>query len=148
MPGPSLFSRRGLSIALLGLVFGFGGSTSIGVADDEGGACAPNICGRWSCGSWHSHCTSHHGKLRATICRGCNGNYECTFSGTFFGMIPFRYTTTLYVTGYGDGVVYFRASRNLPLFGGSFTMCGQATACKFTANYSSGKDRGVFTMSR
>jgi hypothetical protein len=148
MPGPNLLIRRGLFVGLLCVAAGVvGPAASLGTADD-GGACGPNLCGRWTCGSWHSHCNSHHGKLRATISRTCNGNYECTFSGTFFGFVPFRYTATLIVTGCGDGVVYFRSSRNLPLFGGTFSMCGSATACKFTANYTSPKDRGVFTMSR
>jgi hypothetical protein len=117
-------------------------------ADDAAPSSCVDITGCWNCGCWRSFCNSHHGKLRAVITRCDDCHYKCTFSGTFFGVIPFRYTATLTVTGHGDGVVYFRSSRNIPLFGGQFSMCGSATSCKFTANYTSPKDRGVFTLSR
>jgi hypothetical protein len=111
-------------------------------------SCGPDISGCWNCGSWLSCCTGHKGTLRAVIRRCDSSHYECTFSGTFFKVIPFRYTVTLHVTGVGDGIVYFRASRKIPLFGGSFSCTGYATACKFHANYCSPKDRGTFDMSR
>lgn len=107
----------------------------------------PDLSGCWNCGYWKSHCNTHHGNLRAVFCK-CGCNYEVTWSGTFFKVIPFRYTQTLYVTGCKDGTVFFRASRNLPMFGGTFCMNGSATACKFTAHYTSPKDRGVFVLSR
>ncbi len=121
------------------------------VADSAAPEAAPVLCvdisGCWDCGYWKSFCNSHHGTLRATISR-CGANYSVTFSGTFLKVVPFRYTQVLTVTGYGDGVVYFRASRNIPMFGGQFCMTGSATACKFTAHYTSKKDRGVFVLSR
>lgn len=117
-------------------------------ATTQAAECGPDISGCWNCGSWHSCCTGHKGNLRAVIRRCDASHYECTFSGTFFKVIPFRYTVTLQVTRVEAGVVYFRASRNIPLFGGSFNCSGYATACKFHANYCSPKDRGTFTMSR
>jgi hypothetical protein len=148
-----IVSRRRVVAGLLGCAALVCGPASTGIADtevmpDAPVVQAPNICGSWDCGSWRSFCNSHHGKLRATISRCDACHYKCTFSGTFFGIIPFRYTATLTVTGYGDGVVYFRSSRNMPMFGGQFSMCGQATSCRFTANYRSPKDKGVFSMTR
>jgi len=139
-------SRRGALVGLLGLSAGIVPTKLF--AEGPCVSCGVDITGRWDCGYWKSHCNSHHGKLRADISRCADGNYRCTFSGTFFQVIPFRYTATLIVTGHGDGSVHFRASRNMPMFGGMFTMCGHATACRFTANYSSKKDRGVFVLSR
>jgi hypothetical protein len=123
-------------------------STEANIAADEPVvAVRPNILGCWDCGSWLSCCTGHKGTLRATIC-SCGGNYECTFSGTFMKVIPFRYKATLITTGVGNGIVYFRASRQIPMFGGSFNMTGWATATKLHANYTSPKDRGTFDLSR
>lgn len=117
------------------------------IADEPAPQVRPNILGCWNYGSWLSCCTGHKGTLRATIC-ACGGNYECTFSGTFMKVIPFRYKATLQTTAVGNGIVYFRASRQIPMFGGSFNMSGWATATKFHATYTSPKDRGSFDMSR
>jgi hypothetical protein len=141
-----LLSRRKILAALLGLVLVLG-PASVGTADAPGCNCV-DLSGVWNCGYWKSFCSTHHGKLRARFvkCDACH--YQVTFSGTFFMIIPFRYTVTMNVTGYGNGVVYLSASRNLPMFGGSFTMCGSASQCRFQANYTSKKDRGVFVLSR
>jgi len=148
-------SRR----VMLGRLFGTGlvvagfGTTSLLAAEaniaaeEPAVAVRPNILGCWNCGSWLSCCTGHKGTLRATIC-ACGGNYECTFSGTFMKVIPFRYKATLQTTAIGNGIVYFRASRQIPMFGGSFNMSGWATATKFHATYTSPKDRGTFDLSR
>lgn len=147
MRAGALVSRRVFWASMVSCAAAVVAPQSLGADDAAPPACV-DITGCWNCGSWRSFCNSHHGKLRATITQCDSCHYKCTFSGTFFGVIPFRYTATLTVTGRGDGVVYFRSSRNLPLFGGQFSMCGSATACKFTANYTSPKDRGVFTLSR
>lgn len=149
IPGLQLSRRR-----MLARVFG-AGLTAVGLsaasafaADDAPVvAVRPNITGCWDCGSWVSCCTGHKGTLRGNI-SCCGGNYECTFSGTFMKLIPFRYTVTLQTTGVGNGIVYFRASKKIPLFGGSFNCTGWATANKFHANYTSPKDRGTFDMNR
>ncbi|MBL8825833.1 MAG: hypothetical protein JNM18_02530 [Planctomycetaceae bacterium] len=142
----SRWSRRGLCHAMLALVMLVAQPVGKSVADSPC-PCGADITGCWECGSWRSYCTGHHGKLRARIVR-CGCEYECHFSGTFFKFIAFRYSVTLQTTGVGDGVVYFRASKNIPFFGGSFDTCGHATNCKFVANYTSKKDRGLFEMSR
>lgn len=143
--GRTRFSRR-LALAALTLTVICLQPTSPAPADTPV-CCAPDISGCWDCGSWRSCCTGHHGKLRAKIVP-CGCNYECHFSGTFFKFIAFRYTVTLERCGVGDGVVYFRATKNIPFFGGAFNCCGYATQCKFHADYTSKKDRGVFEMSR
>lgn len=147
----AMLSRMfGVGAAVAGLSFGglvLGGATTALGADEPVVQSRPNICGCWDCGSWLSCCTGHKGSLRANI-SCCGGNYECTFSGTFMKLIPFRYTVTLQTAAVGNGIVYFRASRQIPLFGGSFNCSGWATATKFHANYTSPKDRGSFDMSR
>ncbi len=115
-------------------------------ADSEINSCVC-LSGNWS-GCWRSHCTGHNGRLRAHITRCDACHYECRFTGTFFKVFPFCYKVTLTVTGQQDGVVYFSASKPIPLFGGNFTCCGHATCCEFKATYRSKKDQGVFTMTR
>ena len=111
-------------------------------------ACCPNLAGEWTRGSWTSATNGHTGKLRAKITRCGPNRYDCTFCGTFWKVVPFRYTVPLHVTGCADGRIYFRASKKLPLCGGTFTCSGSATACSFRANFSSQSDHGVFTMTR
>lgn len=111
-------------------------------------SCCPDLSGNWDCGSWQSSGSGHSGKLRATLTRSGRDAYRCTFCGSFFKVVPFRYTVTLHVTGCRDGRVFFRASRNLPVFGGTFTCSGSATGRSFRATYTSPKDRGTFVLSR
>lgn len=87
--------------------------------------------------------------MRARFCRLCNGNYEVTFCGRFCKLIPFRYKTTLNVTGYTDGVVYMSGSHNLgPVFG-TFTYNAWANDCQFVSSYTAGsKDQGQFSLSK
>jgi hypothetical protein len=147
MTRSAVVCRRLFLAALMGSLATFGDSAVTGPAEARANDCV-DLSGCWNCGYWKSFCNTHHGKLRARFvkCDACH--YRVTFSGTFFAVIPFRYTVTMNVTGHGDGVVYLSASRNIPLFGGSFTMCGSASNCRFTANYTSKKDRGVFVLSR
>jgi hypothetical protein len=77
-----------------------------------------------------------------------DGNYQVTFVGKFCLLIPFRYTTTMTVTGQKDGVVYLAGSQNLgPLFG-TFTYSAWANDCQFVSSYCSRKDQGQFTLTR
>ncbi|HEX6985031.1 MAG TPA: hypothetical protein VF170_06620 [Planctomycetaceae bacterium] len=111
-------------------------------------AACPDLSGDWDSGSWTSATTGHTGKLRATLTRCGANRYRCTFCGTFWKVVPFRYTVPLHVTGCRDGVVYFRASKTLPLCGGTFTCSGCATSRTLRANFSAQDDRGTFVMSR
>lgn len=86
--------------------------------------------------------------MRASFCRLCDGNYEVTFTGRFCKLIPFRYKTTLTVTGHSDGVVYLSGNQNLgPLFG-TFSYNAWANDCQFVSGYCSKKDQGQFVLSR
>ena len=137
-------SRRAI---LAGLVVLALGGIPANTARAEG-VCGPNITGCWNCGSWLSCCTGHKGTLRAVITQCDASHFRCTFSGTFMKVVPFRYTVTLTVTRVEADKIYFTASRNIPLFGGSFSTNGYATANRFHANYTTPKDRGTFDMSR
>ena len=108
----------------------------------------PDLTGDW-CGSWQSCVNGHNGPMRASFCRLCNGNYKVTFTGRFCKLIPFRYTTTLNVTGYADGVIYLSGSQNLgPIFG-TFTYNAWANDRQFASGYNAGsKDQGQFNLSR
>ena len=107
-----------------------------------------DLSGTWDCGSWTSGTSGHSGRLRARITRQGPNCYRCVFCGTFLKIVPFRYPVTLQVTGSDGSRVYFRASRTLPLFGGTFTCTGSATQCSFAANYTSPQDSGTFRLSR
>lgn len=107
----------------------------------------PDLSGDW-CGSWVSCTNGHKGPMKASFCRLCDGNYEVTFAGRFCKLIPFRYKTTLTVTGHSDGVVYLQGSQNLgPLFG-TFSYNAWANDCQFASGYGSKKDQGQFSLSR
>lgn len=107
----------------------------------------PDLTGNW-CGDWSSCTNGHKGPMRASFCKRCDGNYDVTFVGRFALLIPFKYTTTLTVTGYGDGVVYLTGCHHLgPLFG-TFTFNGWANDREFVANYCSKKDQGQFHLFR
>jgi hypothetical protein len=87
--------------------------------------------------------------MRASFCRPCNGNYQVTFTGRFCKLIPFRYTTTLNVTGYADGVVYLSGSHKLGPILGTFSYNAWANDRQFSSGYNAGsKDQGTFTLSR
>ena len=115
------------------------------LADSSG--CCIDLSGRWTCGSWRSFCTGHHGKLKGVLDRTCCGDYDARFTGTFFKIVPFLYRVTLNVVGCNDGIVYFRGSKRLPLLG-TFCYDGHASCCSFQFLYTTKKDRGVFQMSR
>lgn len=86
--------------------------------------------------------------MRATFCRRCDGHYDVTFAGRFCLLIPFRYTTTLHVTGHKDGVVYLQGSQHLgPIFG-TFSYNAWSNGCQFASGYCSKKDQGQFVLSR
>ena len=107
-----------------------------------------DLSGNW-CGSWQSCVNGHKGPMRASFCRLCDGNYKVTFVGRFCKVIPFRYTTTLNVTGYADGVgVYLSGSQSLGLILGTFTYNAWANDRQFVSGYSANKDQGQFVMSK
>lgn len=108
----------------------------------------PDLTGDW-CGSWQSCVNGHKGPMRASFCRLCDGNYQVTFTGRFCKLIPFRYKTTLNVTGCSDGVIYLSGSHNLGPILGTFTYNAWANDRQFASGYNAGsKDQGQFNLSR
>ncbi|MEX2186796.1 MAG: hypothetical protein WD875_08385 [Pirellulales bacterium] len=109
-------------------------------------ASAADLSGCWE-GCWRSCSTGHHGKLRATITKVDDSRYCAQFTGTFFRIIPFRYSTMLVAIEDGDSVKLSGESY-LGRLMGTFYYDGTATDCTFDMNYSSCKDCGVFQMRR
>lgn len=107
----------------------------------------PDLSGDW-CGSWLSCSNGHKGPMKASFCRLCNGNYRVTFVGKFCKVIPFRYTTTLNVTGYKDGLVYLSGSHYLGPVLGTFTYNAWASDRQFASGYGSKLDQGQFCLAR
>lgn len=108
---------------------------------------AADLSGCWT-GSWQSCTTGHKGPLRAEFTRCGADAYRVTFSGRFFKVIPFTYTVRLDVVAEdADGVVLAGSSYLGRMFG-SFSYRATADECRFTANYSSKKDSGVFRLTR
>jgi hypothetical protein len=108
---------------------------------------ASDLSGCWS-GSWRSCTTGHNGPLNASFCRLNDCQYRVDFSGRFFKLLPFRYSVTLNVVSDDGETVQLAGSSYLGRLFGTFHYRAEATACKFTANYSSCDDRGVFVISR
>lgn len=134
-PIPMLVSRP--THSLLGLV------VALVLASN---AAAADLSGCWE-GCWKSCATGHHGKLRATICKVDDAHYCARFSGTFFRVIPFRYSTMLDASDDGQTVT-LTGSSYLGRLMGTFHYHGTADDCNFTMNYSSCKDDGLFKMTR
>ena len=86
--------------------------------------------------------------MRASFCRLTDGNYQVTFVGRFAKLIPFRYTTTLTVTGHKDGVVYLSGSHYLGPLMGCYTYNAWSNGCQFVSGYSSSKDQGQFSLAK
>lgn len=106
----------------------------------------PDLTGQWS-GYWVSEKNGHTGPLKGKFRQTDADTYRVVFRGRFWGVFPFRYGTTMEVTGVGDGIVQLSASRRLgPL--GTFTMNAMATDGSFDAAFSSRNDSGRFVLSR
>lgn len=107
----------------------------------------PDLTGHWV-GHWESCKNGHHGPLSARFCKTDDGHYEVVFHGRFLKVVPFRYATTMTITGYEGDRVLLCASKRLGPMLGSFTMDADATNCNFTARFSSRDDHGLFVLRR
>lgn len=107
---------------------------------------APDLSGKW-CGFWVSDKNGHNGPLNATFKPKDCDSYRVTFNGRFAKVIPFRYSTTMNVTGRGDGVVMLSAERPLGLRG-SYRTSAAVTSTNFDATYTSPRDHGRFVMTK
>ncbi len=108
--------------------------------------CAQDLTGRW-CGTWNDCKSGHDGPLRGTFSKCDDQYYHVVFTGRFFKVIPFRFATTLDVTGHDGGKVQLSGQSRLGLFG-NFSYSAEATDTNFTANYSSRRWEGQFLLSR
>jgi hypothetical protein len=135
----SLFrnNRNILLATVLALVLSFGMSQPSHGED---------LTGAWS-GQWESTKSGHKGPLHARFREIDCDHYRVRWSGRFWKVFPFVYSSTLEVTGREDGKVFLSGSQRL-LFFGTFCYEAEATDCEFTANYSTNRDKGVFTLSR
>lgn len=109
-------------------------------------ACAQDLSGRW-CGTWNDCKSGHRGPLRGTFSKCDDQHYRVVFTGRFFKVIPFRFSTVLDVAGHEDGKVFLSGQSRLGLFG-TFTYDALATDSDFTANYSSRRYEGQFLLHR
>lgn len=107
---------------------------------------AQDLTGPW-CGSWNDCKSGHHGPLRGTFSKCDEQHYRVVFTGRFFKVIPFRFATTLDVTGQKDGKVLMSGQSRLGLFG-VFNYSAEATDANFTASYSSRRYEGQFLLKR
>lgn len=96
-------------------------------------------------GYWHSDPTGHRGPINAKIRQVSPDRYEALFYGRFFVVIPFAYRATLTrVPGTAD---LFHSSKQMPIVG-NYQTTATIRDGHFDANFSSGKDTGVFRMTR
>ena len=107
---------------------------------------AQDLTGHW-CGTWNDCKSGHDGPLRATFSKCDDQHYRAVFSGRFFKVIPFRFATTLEVTGHEGGKVQLSGQSRLGLFG-NFSYNAEATDTNFTSHYSSRRYEGQFLLSR
>jgi hypothetical protein len=117
------------------------------VAAAQQPAAPPDLTGHWT-GHWESCKNGHHGPLSAQFCKTGDGCYEVVFRGRFLKVVPFRYATTLTVTGQDSDRVLMSAAKRLGPVLGSFRMDAEATAVEFTAHWSSREDHGLFVLRR
>ncbi len=116
------------------------------LACSAGETVAGELDGRWR-GSWTDDVRGHEGRLRGRFRETRNGDYRVVFTGTFAKVIPFRFATTLNVVGRdGDKTVFAGESRVAGF--GRFGYNGVADGQNFNAQYTSGKWRGAFNLSR
>ena len=107
---------------------------------------AQDLTGFWR-GTWSDSKSGHTGKLNGRF-EACGPDaYRVVFTGTFFKVIPFRFTTTLNVVGQEGDKILFAGTSQLPFFG-AFTYSGWATCNRFEMDYCSKRYEGKFELCR
>lgn len=128
------------------LLGGAGGVAGTAQANEPccGASVGSDASGVWR-GSWHSSPTGHRGPLNAKIRQVSPDRYEALFYGRFFVVIPFAYRATLdRVPGTAD---LYHSSKRMPIVG-NYQTTARISGGTFQATFQSGKDSGVFQMSR
>ena len=105
------------------------------------------VAGNWR-GSWISHTNGHHGNLNAKIRQVDCNHYRAVFRGTFFKVIPFRYSAKLQVVEQQPGYTRLSGSQRLGPIMGDFGYEAIVTGIQFQATFHSKKDHGVWQMQR
>lgn len=108
---------------------------------------AQEVAGYWR-GQWQDTKSGHKGPLKADIVRCDDTHFRATFTGRFFGVFPFRFSTVLAVTGYEGDAVLLSGSSNLGLLFGTFTYNARVTPTCFIADFCSSRYQGRFVMER
>jgi hypothetical protein len=110
-------------------------------------AAAQEVAGQWR-GTWHDTKSGHQGPLKATIVKCDDTHYKATFSGRYFGVMPFRFSAVLVATGVEGDAVILSGSSSLGLLFGTFTYSARVTETCFIADFCSSKYQGRFVMNR
>jgi hypothetical protein len=108
---------------------------------------AQEVAGHWR-GQWNDTKSGHKGPLKANIVKCDDAHYRATFTGRFFGVFPFRFSTVLAITGHEGDAVLLSGSSNLGLLFGTFTYNARVTANCFVADFCSARYQGRFVMER
>ena len=110
-------------------------------------AAAQEVAGFWR-GTWHDTKSGHQGPLKATIVKCDDTHYKATFTGRFAGVVPFKFSAVLTVTGVEGDAVILSGSSNLGLLFGTFTYSARVTQTSFIADFCSSRYQGRFVMNR
>jgi hypothetical protein len=108
---------------------------------------ADELEGRWQQGSWSDSKSGHEGPLRAYFRQTDEDHYRVVFTGRFAKVVPFRFATTLNVTGRDGDQVYMAGEKRLGLFG-RFRYNAVADGQHFHADYDSWRWVGEFNLNR
>ncbi len=108
---------------------------------------AADLDGRWS-GYWVDCNSGHSGPLRASFCKCGVDTYRVTFTGRFYGVIPFCYNVTLAVTGKDGEKDILSGESRVGLLFGTFAYRAEATDTDFVADFSSCRYQGKFVLKR
>jgi len=103
------------------------------------------VAGSWS-GSGVNP-SGHKGSAHAIICMTDRDSYRAVISGRF-GVLPYRYSVDLYVTGRDGDRVVLTGSSYLGFGSGALRFKALVTPTEFIADYTSPHGCGRFVMSR
>jgi len=117
------------------------------VVSDGGHGGSRSLAGNWS-GGWYSQTTGHKGPLRAEVRSSKSGQYQATFTGKFFKVIPFRYQMQLNVVSSDGEHLHLAGQKKLGPLMGYYAYEAKVTGNQFSATYRTKRDRGTFVLSR
>lgn len=105
--------------------------------------------GAWE-GTWRSHVNGHHGRLRAVVSPPQNsaGDHHFHYHATWAKILSGSFRAGHRVSPSKHGLSFAGNHRMPDWAGGEYRYEGRIDGDQFEACYSSGKDRGVFTMER